>query len=44
MVREKLGIERKHVTDPQQEGSPPTQEEIEAALSIAGDYNMEVVA
>lgn len=32
------------VTDPDQTGKPPTKEEIDHALSMAGDYHMEVVA
>ena len=31
------------MTDPEQTGSPPTQEDIDFAMSIAGDYHLEMV-
>jgi quercetin dioxygenase-like cupin family protein len=32
------------ITGPDQKGSPPTKEEIDYAMSIAADYNMEIVS
>ena len=31
------------ITDPQQVSGPPTKQDIDYAISIAGDYNMEIV-